>query len=258
MMGELESKSEFLGRVDFHTHILPGVDDGSRSLEGSIQMLRALAESEVGCVALTPHFYARRDNPERFISRRNRAMSELCEALAAVSDMPRVHLVPGAEIEYFDGVSCLADYPELKLGKSQCLLIEMLPDIWTARMIDELIELNGRGDCRVVIAHVERYLFNQKRGVIYELLENGIVMQSNAEFFIDRRTSGKAIKLLRKGYIHVLGSDCHNLTDRAPNIGTACDIIKSKLGEDMLDYMMNKAASLLARDIQSFYDTKEG
>lgn len=244
-MQQSEYQSSYGKRVDFHTHILPCVDDGSSSVEQSVQMIRALVNDGVDTIALTPHFYAQRDNPERFVERRTRAYADLCEAVANDTDISNVKLVPGAEIEYFDGLSCMADYPELKLGQSSCVLIEMPPDIWSPHMVDDLLQLNERSDCRVVIAHVERYLFLQKRHVIYELLENGIVMQSNAEFFINRRTSGKALKLLGKGFIHLLGSDSHNMTERAPNIGAACDVIKKHLGDDALDAVMNRARRLL-------------
>lgn len=235
-------------RVDFHTHILPGVDDGSRSVEQSIKMIQALASDGVGCIVLSPHFYPQRDNPERFVERRESAYVALYEAVASTPEISHVRLVPGAEIEYFDGLACMADYPELKLGQSSCLLIEMPPDIWSSHMVDDLLELNSRPGCRVVIAHVERYLFEQKRHVIYELLESGIMMQSNAEFFINRRTAGKALKLFDKGFIHLIGSDSHNLTDRAPNIGAACDIIKRRFGDDALNVMMNRANRLLTLD----------
>lgn len=232
--------------VDFHTHILPGVDDGSRSVEESIQMIRALASNDVGVVALTPHFYAQVDNPEKFIERRNHAFDVLCDAHSKEDDISDVKLIAGAEIEYFDGLVCMADYPELKLGDSNCMLIEMPPQVWTTRMVDDLLELNRRSGCRVVIAHVERYLFLQKRDVIGELLENGIIMQSNAEFFIEKRTSGKALKLFKKGFIHLLGSDCHNLIDRTPNIGAALDVIRKRFGDDAIEFLTNSARSLLA------------
>lgn len=232
--------------IDFHTHILPGVDDGSRSVEQSLQMIRALAADNVGIIALTPHFYPQVDNPDKFSERRNISFEALCEAYAKEDDISDVKLIAGAEIEYFDGLVCMADYPELRLGNSQCMLIEMPPQVWTTRMVDDLLELNRRSGCHVIIAHVERYLFMQKRDIITELLENGVVMQSNTEFFTDKRTSGKALKLFKKGFIHLLGSDCHNLTDRAPNIKSALDVIKKRFGEEAVEFMMDDARSLLA------------
>ncbi len=231
--------------VDFHTHILQGVDDGSCSVEQSMHMIRTLAEDNVGFVVLTPHFYPQVDNPQSFIKRRNHAFDALCEAYAMEDDISDIKLIVGAEIEYFDGLVCMADYPELKLGDSNCILVEMPAQVWTTRMVDDLLELNGRPCCQVVIAHVERYLFAQRHDVINELMENGILMQSNADFFIGKRTSRKALKFFKKGFIHLLGSDCHNLVDRTPNIGAALNIIKKRLGEDAIEFMMDDARSLL-------------
>ena len=67
--------------VDFHSHILPGIDDGSKSLEMSIEMLRLEAEQGIGHVVATPHFYPQYDTPERFLERRAAAQNALREEL---------------------------------------------------------------------------------------------------------------------------------------------------------------------------------
>jgi len=63
--------------VDFHSHILPGVDDGSASIEESLKMLQAEAGQGITHVVATPHFYPRYDDPERFLERRNAASEAL-------------------------------------------------------------------------------------------------------------------------------------------------------------------------------------
>ncbi len=251
----LQPPSRFIPRVDFHTHILPQVDDGSSSLEESVQMVQALAKSGVTCIALTPHFYPQYDDPERFLARRDRAFADLRSAVIADSDISHVHLIPGAEVEYFDGIACMKDYPGLKLGKTKCLLVEMPHGEWTSHMVDDILQLNNSGIFRVVIAHVERYLFSQKRDVIHTLIDDGVIMQSNTDFFIDRRTSGKAVRMLKKGLIHILGTDCHSMTMRPPSIQEACDIIIKRAGEDVLQGIMYRAHDLLVDDIQIVADS---
>lgn len=59
--------------IDFHSHILPGVDDGSKNVEMSLEMLRASAAQGVTDICLTPHFYAERNTPEKFLEKRRRA-----------------------------------------------------------------------------------------------------------------------------------------------------------------------------------------
>ena len=67
--------------VDFHSHILPSIDDGSRSVEESIGMLRAMAKQGITHVVATPHFYPQHDTPERFLKRRAEAEAALREAM---------------------------------------------------------------------------------------------------------------------------------------------------------------------------------
>ena len=70
-----------IGIADLHSHILPGIDDGSRSLEESLVMLSMEADQGVGVVAATPHFDPRRDSPEAFLDRRNAAAQALTRAM---------------------------------------------------------------------------------------------------------------------------------------------------------------------------------
>ncbi len=238
--------------VDFHTHILPGVDDGSRSVAESIQMLRILGECGVGAVVLTPHFYADGDTPERFIARRARAYSELSEILSKDSSARLPRLVLGAEVEYFEGIACMLEYPELHIGNSGCILVEMPQRPWSAHIVDDILRLNNTKGFHVILAHVERYLFDQKKDVVHTLLENKVLMQSNASFFINHSTARKAIRMLRRGYIHLLGSDCHNLTSRPPNLGDACDAIVKNMGSDVLDDIMRGASRLLRCELDAF------
>ncbi len=232
-------------RVDFHTHILPGADDGSKSPEESVSMLRTLAEAGVGYVVLSPHFYAGGDRPEAFLARRERALGRLRETLASVTDFPVPALIVGAEVEYFAGISAMDMLPAFRLGDSPCLLLEMPYGRWLPHILDDVIGLCRRGDCRVVLAHVERYLFEQKPETVQMLLENGVVMQSNAAYFLGRMTSGRAVRMLRRGWIHLLGSDCHDTVMRPPNLGDACGKIARRLGEDTVDGMMQDARRLL-------------
>ena len=63
--------------IDFHTHILPEIDDGCRTVEESISLLQESARQEVRLIVLTPHFYADRDTPSHFFERRDTALGAL-------------------------------------------------------------------------------------------------------------------------------------------------------------------------------------
>jgi protein-tyrosine phosphatase len=219
--------------TDFHSHILPGIDDGSQSVEESIQMLSSLYEQGVKTVCATPHFYADENTPSRFFRKRQEAYERLCEALAG-KEHPEILL--GAELAYFTGISKMSKLDQFKIQGTDLLLIEMPMAKWSNYAVKELIDISSGGDKTIVIAHIERYFSFQKKSVWRDLLDSGIVMQSNASNFVSLKTRRKAISQFKRGEIHLLGSDCHNMTDRAPQMGDALRIIKNKLGNEAIQY----------------------
>ncbi len=244
------------GRVDFHTHILPCMDDGSRSVEESVQMVRALSASGVTGIVLTPHFYPTNDSPDRFAARRDASLEKLKGALSR-ADFAVPALIPGAEIEYFEGISSIGEYPALRIGRSGCILLEMPPERWSSYVVEDILSLCEANCCRVILAHVERYLFLQPKSTVLALLENGVLMQSNASFFLDKRTSGKAIRFLKKGLIHLLGTDAHNMTSRPPNLGDACGVIEERAGKEIVQEIMQGARYLLRADLAAGVPRKQ-
>ena len=82
-----------------------------------------------------------------------------------------------------------------------------------------------------IIAHIDRYIGRFRTfGILKRLAELPVLIQANAEFFLNKSTSSMAIRMLRNGNIHLLGSDCHNLKNRKPNLGDAQAIIYKCLG----------------------------
>lgn len=216
--------------IDWHTHVLPGMDDGSRSVEESLSLLRMLAQQGVHIVMATPHFYAGSESVDAFLARRKTAYDNLQQAFPA--DTPEILL--GAEVRYYPGISRLADLKRLRIEGTKLLLLEMSMERWTEYTVRELVELASSGDLSLILAHVERYRSLQSSDVWNRLYESGIRMQVNAGFFIGLPTKRKALALLRDGGIHFLGSDCHNLKTRPPRVGKACEMIRKKFGDEFL------------------------
>lgn len=214
--------------TDFHSHILPKIDDGSRSTEESILMLKALRQQGVDRVVATPHFYANDESVSEFLARRQASYIELMISLPP--DMPEI--IQGAEVKFYDGISRLQELKSLCIQGTKLLLLEMPFTKWTEYTIRELIDISSDGKVTLVLAHIERYMKFQKPDVFYRLLDSGILMQINASFINDFFTGRKAIGLLKKGAVHFLGSDCHNMNDRAPDIGRAFRTIEKKLGKE--------------------------
>ena len=232
-----------MNMLDFHTHILPGMDDGSASPEESLKMLLAEVEQGVDEVILTPHFYPSREAPESFFARRQQALARLQYAMQRYPNLPGLHV--GAEVAYYDGISRSEAAEQLCIGGTGAMLLEMPFCEWNQRMIGEVYELLSQRRIQPVLAHVERYLSFQRGDVISELCENGIWLQVNASYFTRWQTSRRALGMLDRREIHFIGTDCHNMTSRRPNMGEAAAKIDRKLGHDAWRHLARMREMLL-------------
>ena len=219
--------------IDWHSHVLPQLDDGSRSLEESVAMLEALKSQGVDTVIATPHFYANEESVEAFLERRKKSH----DLLSSEMKSDDVRVVCGAEVKYYPGISRMEELNKLSVENTNLLLLEMPFAKWTDYTIGELAEISNMRGLKIALAHVERYNALRDKRLAGKLVENGILFQSNASFFIRFGTKLKAIKLLGSGWIHFVGSDCHNMTSRPPKLDLAYKAIKKKLGEEFLTQM---------------------
>ena len=218
---------------DFHSHILPTMDDGSASVEESVALLELEAAQGVSRVVLTPHFYPLRESPREFLQRRDAAEAKLLQAVKGRKDLPE--LLIGAEVAYYAGMSESEELPLLTLRGTDCILIEMPAAPWPKSVWRELRDIREKQGLIPIIAHVDRYIRPLRTyGIPRKLQQCEVLVQANANFFIRRETARMALDMLKKDRIHLVGSDCHNLTTRHPNLAAAADKIEEKLGRKTL------------------------
>ncbi|MCD7783981.1 MAG: capsular polysaccharide biosynthesis protein [Oscillospiraceae bacterium] len=228
--------------IDFHSHILPGIDDGSKSVEESCRMLRESFMQGVSQIVATPHFYAEDNSPKKFLERRERAYKKLEPSLD--SDMPEIFL--GAEVKYFEGISRSDDVSLLKIEGTDLILLEMPFMAWNQRIVSEVIELASGRHTKLILAHIERYFRYGAEKYLDDFYRNDILIQANAESFIGGKfATRKVMNMLRDGKIDILGSDCHNMSSRRPNMGDARKEISKRIGNNMLDKLDEKAYNSL-------------
>ncbi len=222
--------------VDFHSHILPHVDDGSRSLEDSLQMLRMEARQGVDHVILTPHFYPQQDSPERFLERRAKAWKRLKAAMAKEEGLPKVSL--GAEVYFYNGMSQSEALYQLTIEEKRCILLEMPHAPWTESMFQEIAAIKSRLGLTPIIAHIDRYVAPFRTFRIPERLEElPVYVQANGDFFLRKSTAKMALRMLKRGQIHLLGSDCHDKISRNPNLEDALKVISERLGDEAVAFI---------------------
>ena len=231
--------------TDFHTHILPGIDDGSRDLAMTRGLLIAEREQGVERVIATPHFYAYKTPIESFLKRRNRSLETVLQRiegaqLQMAQERPGPEGLPvirvGAEVYFFPGMGKASKLPYLCINGTNVILIEMPFQQWKEEILTDLRDILQRQRLRIVLAHVERYLeFQKDRGVWEQVLALPVTIQLNAGSFLKGWSKRRfCIRTLQEYENVILGSDCHNLDTRVPNLAAARAVIERKCGAERL------------------------
>lgn len=219
--------------IDFHSHILPDMDDGSRSVDESVEMLHMENAQKVGQVVLTPHFYADKDSVETFLARRADRLERLRRIQETDAAIPRLHA--GAEVYYFPGMGRAELLPRLCIGDTRVILLELPFCQWNEEILRDVEMIIGKQKLTVVLAHVERYTEFQKRWDVWDrLFQFPLCAQINAGSFLKRKKRKRALRLLEEIPKVILGSDCHNLESRPPNLAEGRAVIRQKAGEERL------------------------
>ena len=217
--------------IDFHTHVLPGMDDGAADAGEALEMLRLSYEQGVDTVFATSHFYADEEDPASFLRRRQEAYTRLKEAYAAVKAEfgPLPVILPGAEVLFFPGMADCEELKPLALGDTGLLLIEPPVAPFTSAMLDEIEAVERNLGLVPVIAHLDRYCRLLNDYTLFDMLaERRVLIQVNGSFFLHRDTESFACEMLKRGMFQLIGSDCHNLTTRPPLMGKVSSIIRQK------------------------------
>lgn len=216
--------------IDCHTHLLPGIDDGARDTDVSMEMLREEHCQGVDLVIATPHFYANRDKIEKFIERRDRALKKVLELEA--SDIPMIKLA--AEVAFFNGISKAEEIEKLCVEGTNTMLIEMPFDSWSDKTINEIKELVTERGFNVILVHIERFLgFQGNAEKVDRLLAIPVTLQMNAECIIQdgifaKKKSRKMLEYIETGRVTLLGSDCHSMGTRKPNLASGREKISGE------------------------------
>lgn len=217
--------------ADMHTHVLPGVDDGSPDVAVSVRMLDAMWAQGVRRVAATPHFYANHDTPQRFLRRR----AEAAEKLRQVWKWEDLDLRIGGEVHYFEGISDCDALREMAIEGTDLIMVEMNAAPWSERVFEELAEIKRKQNLTPVVAHLDRYITPlRSHGLPARLEQLGVLVQVNANSLLHGATRRMVLNLLKRGQAHLLGSDCHGMGSRKPDVAEAWRILESKLDTQTL------------------------
>lgn len=225
--------------LDIHSHILPGVDDGARDVETSIELLRMMKEQGITHVIATPHFDAMHNSIDEFEYIVSDAYARLCDATVGL-ELPQVAL--GSEVFYFAGIGRSMGIHDLTLCRSEYLLLELPNCKIDADIIKAIRDMNERIGIMPIIAHIERYAHERGFKLLLELIENGVVYaQVNAASVLVPPYKKITHKLIKKGYISFLATDTHSIIGRPPKISEALQEIENSLGRSYRDKLIHNS-----------------
>lgn len=221
--------------IDTHCHILPGIDDGPKSLEESAAMARCYASKGIRQIIATPHFIAGTAwsaNKERILDVLEKLRAHLDKEHIAL----RIHT--GMEIAYHPKlVDRLEKNLLLPLAASDHYLLEPSFSGTQEGLFHCVKALLQKGH-PVIIAHAERITaFQENIDPIMRLVEQGLEIQVNIGSLLDefdQQCKQTAATLLRERCVHYLASDAHSAIRRRPPTDTEWNILEQMLGNDTL------------------------
>jgi protein-tyrosine phosphatase len=221
--------------IDLHSHVLPGVDDGARTLQDSLQMLRALHDIGFRVVCATPHQKA--DTFPATTEQIAQALADLRRG--ASEDLPSLELVSGAE-NYFDEwfYDRVQDLSLPCYEGRKAFLVELTPGSAPPRLEDLLFGLRTKG-LLPVLAHPERYrdlLRDEERlQRVARVAALVVDLAALGELF----GSGPARHLVTSGLAHAAASDMHAASDKR-SIARGIAWIEKRLGAAALDRLLQE------------------
>jgi len=198
--------------VDIHAHILPGVDDGARTMEESLSLIKMSMEAGFGSIVVTPHYSRRHDLTEvkKGIAELN---AKICEFY------PEFQLYSGQEIMYHEGlIEELNKGAILTIAESRYVLIEFSNGVGLKTILLAVRRLNDAGYIPI-LAHVERYKCLKDKKNLEEVGRCGCLLQMNYDSISGywfQQEVHRCRKMVKDGWIHLFGTDMHRKDFRSP------------------------------------------
>ncbi len=229
--------------IDFHSHILPEIDDGSKSYEESLKMLEEAQNVGFDIVISTSHYAVDcYESPEY-------KRKELIENLNLEENVPEIIL--GSEIFLtYNIIDLLKEYKASTINGTNYVLIE-LPLRHHFSNLKSVINTLKENNYRPIIAHPERYLFIQNNfKEIYELEELGVLFQCNygsilGNYGIKAKSAMK--KMLKNGLVSFMGSDAHRKKSIYLQVPKAISLISKYISSEELQNIITHNAEKVLR-----------
>ena len=233
--------------IDIHCHILPGIDDGAKTIEDSLAMAKVAAEEGIHTIIATPHHKNNQFNNKKtdilhYVDELNKAFAK--ENMA-------MKILPGQEVRIFGEV--LEDYEKgeiLTLNHTKYLFIEF-PSSSVPRYAERLLyDIQTQGIIPIIVHPERNKELQEKPELMYQLVQNGALTQVTGASvcgYFGKKVKQFSEQLIEANLTHFIASDAHNTTTRTFKMNQAFDEIEAAFGSDYV-YLFTENAELLIED----------
>ncbi|MEK7406996.1 MAG: CpsB/CapC family capsule biosynthesis tyrosine phosphatase [Acidobacteriota bacterium] len=223
--------------IDIHSHILAGLDDGAKTLEDSLAMLRVAAEAGTTDIVASPHASLEfRFEPEV-------VAAKIAELKAASADRPRIHTGCDFHLTYDNVQDALANPLKYTINQKGYLLVEF-SDLLIAKTMEDIFARMRQAGMTPIITHPERnWLLQQRMERLALWVESGCLLQVTAQSFFGRFGAGAkrfAATLMERDMVHFVASDAHDPHDRQPRLDEAYKHVARKYGQERAERLCIK------------------
>ena len=231
--------------IDIHSHILPNIDDGARSIEETFNLIKEAQKAGFEAIISTSHYmenYYETDVPEREVW-----VKAICENLQTKNI--EINLYLGNEIYFSDNIIELLEQRKAStINDTSYVLFELPLNAEPMNLYDVVYEML-QYKLVPILAHPERYSYVQKDpDLVYDLIEKGVLMQANYGSIIGQYGEKAQIivrKFFENNMVHFLGSDVHRPNTIYPKIPQILREIESIIGSEKLEELTTKNPKLL-------------
>lgn len=244
--------------VDLHCHLLPGIDDGSKSMEISLRMAREATENGVTHALLTPHHMnGHYVNHKQDVIRRTKEFQKQINA----HNIP-LTVFPGQEVRINGQLLEALDKDDILFADTagKYMMLEF-PDDDVPHYTNQMIfDLQQRGIIPVIVHPERNTRIMAEPDLIYQLLEKGCLSQITASSYVG--TFGKKVEsfsrqLIEAGQGYVFASDAHNLPGRKYEMRQAFEKMHHEFGQKLIDQYRQNARSIINGDNISINEIKK-
>ncbi len=229
--------------IDFHSHFLPGIDDGAESTSIGCEMAHEAFKQGTEYLVATPHFYPSNSiSIDEAILKRDEALDKiLCYSKENNIIIPKI--IKGFEVAYDKSLLLMDNLDKFCIDNTKHILLELPYENWSSSLVEDIYELSISG-YDIILAHIERYISIDNEGVL-DLVDLDVKFQISCSVSIKGEDKKFLNYLIKNRRYCIMGTDMHNMDTRPCDISDSFKHFEKKYRKESDDLFYNNSYKIL-------------